>query len=185
MAWTAGGLWTPEDDNTATSVAKVVDAGGPLMKQAAGLGLSTANKRGLANSSIAVGSSQAETLKAATPIGLQNVSALEANNQYKYGMDLQRLQDTNADGRLDKQIASTERLSANELNARMSELNTRIAADIKLAQQGDVAAMERLQLDLGSRATLQESQQKFDAGQTDKQISSTERLSAAEITARK
>lgn len=203
MAFNAQGFWTPENDDAGKAVSDVIASGGPLMKQARGLGMMTAGKRGLGNSSIAVGAAQAETMKAATPIGLQsaaqahekNLAALNANNQYKYGTDLAKIENEGAKDRLGMQIASTEKLSADEIGARMSELNTRIQGDLTLAQQGDAAAMARLQADLGSRAQLQGMQiaadkemqanalgsQQSIAGM---QIASNEKLSANEIAAR-
>ena len=56
------------DDSAASQLAKITTSDSPLMKQAASAGLATANRRGLLNSSVAVGASQAETIKAATPI---------------------------------------------------------------------------------------------------------------------
>ena len=52
----------------------------PLMEQAKAEGLKTANRRGLLNSSLAAGTSQAEVLKAATPIAQQDAQT-EATRQ--------------------------------------------------------------------------------------------------------
>ncbi len=83
MAWTPDGFWKPEDSDAAGKVASVVSAGGPLMKQAAGLGMSTANRRGLANSSMAAGMAQAETYKVAVLV-IQSVHL--PNRQSALGM---------------------------------------------------------------------------------------------------
>lgn len=52
----------------------------PLMEQARNTGMMTAARRGLQNSSIAAGASEAEAVKAATPLALQN-SQVNAQNE--------------------------------------------------------------------------------------------------------
>ncbi len=170
MPWSAQGFWTPEEDDVGTQVAKVVNAGGPLMKAAKGLGIATANRRGLANSSIAAGASQAEVLKAAVPIAGQsaaqiaqkNLAALEANNQMKYGTTLQQMQDEAAKERLGLQIGSTERISGNEITARSGDIDRQLGSQERMHGLG-IASDERMQ---------------------GNQIASTERLTAQEIAAR-
>lgn len=147
VAFDAQGFWKPEDDNTANAVNAVIASGSPLMKQARGLGMAVANKRGLANSSIAAGTATSEMMKAATPIGLQQSAQTSQKN-------LQFQSDVAAKDRVGMQIASNEKISANEIAGRMAELNARIDGDLRLAKQGDEAAMARLQKDLASRETL-------------------------------
>lgn len=76
MAYSAaeggGQLWTPEDDKVDTEVARITSQDSPLMQQAKTAGLATAQKRGLLNSSMAVGAAQDSVLKTAVPIASQN-----------------------------------------------------------------------------------------------------------------
>lgn len=85
MAYDQTGKWSPEEDSVATRIAAITAGGSPLMRQAANQGLQVANRRGLGNSSIAAGASQAEVIRAAAPIASQDA-------QQTYGKNLQTQQ---------------------------------------------------------------------------------------------
>ena len=72
MAYDTTGNWKPENQTTAANVAALQTQDSPLMRNAAASGVRAANRRGLGNSSIAIGASQAATLGAVTPIGSQD-----------------------------------------------------------------------------------------------------------------
>ncbi|RJF80954.1 hypothetical protein D3877_12025 [Azospirillum cavernae] len=75
-----GSTWTPEDDKVDSEVSRITSAGGPLMQQAKTDGLAGAQRRGLLNSSMAVGSSQAAVLNAALPMAAQNAAQTAQKN---------------------------------------------------------------------------------------------------------
>ncbi|MBP2230831.1 hypothetical protein J2847_004140 [Azospirillum agricola] len=75
-----GATWTPEDDKVDAEVSRITSKGGPLMQQAKTDGLATAQRRGLLNSSMAVGSSQAAVLNAALPMAAQNAAQTAQKN---------------------------------------------------------------------------------------------------------
>lgn len=132
-----GTVWNYEDDDTAAQVAKVVDAGGPLMKQAMGLGQMKANSRGLGNSTLAAQASQEAVLDKAIAIGGQTAAQIHGKNL------------------AEQQAQHTATLESQRIAASMAELDKRITADKELAAAGDAAAMERLKVDVASRADLQ------------------------------
>jgi hypothetical protein len=72
--------WTPQDDRVDTEVSRITAAGGKLMQQAKTDGLAGAQRRGLLNSSMAVGSSQAAVLNAALPMAQQNAAQTAQKN---------------------------------------------------------------------------------------------------------
>lgn len=151
MAFNAAGTWTPEDDDVGAQVSKTIAQGGPLMKAAKGMGAALANKRGLANSSMAVGAAQGEVLKAATPIASQtaaqtaqkNLAALQANENLRYGTTMQQMQDDAAKDRLGMQIGSTEKLTGLELTSREKISGNEIASQEKM-QGSQIASTEKL-----------------------------------------
>lgn len=98
MPYNAQGTWIPEDDSVAPRVAAITASGSPLIRAAEGIGIRTANARGLVNSSIASGAATSAALSAATPIASQEA-------QQTYGKNVQSMQDkTNA-----AQIAASDR----------------------------------------------------------------------------
>ena len=80
MAYNAQGAWEPEDDSVATGVARITSQNSPLMQQAKTAGAQQANRRGLLNSTMAVGASQAEVVKAALPIAAQDAQQTAQKN---------------------------------------------------------------------------------------------------------
>lgn len=74
MAMNDGADWGGKDDNVAKRIAQITSENSPLMQQARTTGLQQANRRGLSNSSMAVGASQAEAIRAAAPIASQEAT---------------------------------------------------------------------------------------------------------------
>lgn len=143
-----GTVWDYENDDVQAQVVKVVDQGGPLMKQAKGLGQMKASARGLGNSTLAAKASQEAVLDKAVAIGGQNAQQI-------YGKNLAEMQAAHTKAlQAAGDVASMDRLQA-QLNSSMVELEKKIAADRELAAAGDAAAMERLKLSEDNRLTLQ------------------------------
>ena len=80
------------DQTVAGQVKSIIDSDSPLMQQAATSGLQQANKRGLINSSMAVGATQDSLYRAATPIAgadaatNANAAQFNANAQNQFGL---------------------------------------------------------------------------------------------------
>jgi hypothetical protein len=95
MPFNSKGEWETEDDSVASRVASLTAQDSPLMKQATGLGVRTANRRGLINSSISAGAARASQLSAAVPIASQDASQIASKNlariQGDYGLTANRL----------------------------------------------------------------------------------------------
>lgn len=93
MAYSAadggGSTWTPENDKVDSEVSRITSAGGPLMQQAKTDGLATAQRRGLLNSSMAVGAAQGAVLNAALPMAQQNAQQTATKNlsSQEYGQN--------------------------------------------------------------------------------------------------
>jgi hypothetical protein len=72
--------WTPQDDKVDTEVARITAQDGPLMQQAKTAGLAQAQRRGLLNSSMAVGAAQESVLRTALPMASQNAAQTAQKN---------------------------------------------------------------------------------------------------------
>lgn len=83
------------DDSAASNLAKITAADNPIMRQARSQGMATANRRGLLNSSMAVGASEAEAYKVAAPLAMAEAqTALQKNVQNTdIAAQMQRLQE--------------------------------------------------------------------------------------------
>jgi hypothetical protein len=84
-----GYKWEPQDDKVDAEVARITQSGSPLMRQAKADGYAAANKRGLINSSMAVGAAQQSVLNAALPMAQQNAQQTAAKNlsSQEYGQN--------------------------------------------------------------------------------------------------
>ncbi len=84
------GQWQPEDDGVATRIAAITGTDSSMMRQAQGLGMKVANRRGLGNSSMAVGEAEKAVIGAAAPIASQEA-------QQAYGKNVQLMQNEQQD----------------------------------------------------------------------------------------
>lgn len=80
MAFDNNGKWSFEDDSVANKVAAITAGSSDYMRQAKTNGLQVANRRGLGNSSMAVGAAQASAIDRATPIASQEASQIAGYN---------------------------------------------------------------------------------------------------------
>ena len=80
MAFNEQGIWSPEDDSVTTRLTGLLKTNSPLMKQARTSGLQAANRRGLLNSSMAVGASQKAMNSVALPVASQEASQTHQKN---------------------------------------------------------------------------------------------------------
>lgn len=100
----ASGQWVDEDLEVSTRMTGLMSQDSPYLQQARTEGLKQANRRGLMNSSIAVGAVENERIKAVLPIASQESS--QANQRYMQGRGLQ-----STDVTQQRDIASNETLT--------------------------------------------------------------------------
>lgn len=135
--------WIPESDDVAGRVNTLTATDSPLMRQASGMGMRQANRRGLANSSIAAGASRAATLSAAVPIASQEASQIANKNLARisgdYGMSQTKLQ-------LESQERDNAAARMTDAFRGYSDNLASINANTKL-KAGDRASMQRSALD--------------------------------------
>lgn len=137
--------FTSKNDNVADNIASVVNQNSPLMQQARTAGLRAANRRGVLNSSMAVGAAQDAVIGQAAAIGgqqaQQNFSANQAFADYDYRGELQgrdfdfreASQERDIDYRKEAQAADIK----NRLDLQRRDLNFR-----EDAQDKDIALQE-------------------------------------------
>lgn len=154
-----------ENDSVESRVTGLISKDSDLMKLAAHQGALAANRRGLRNSSIAIGASQAEVLKQAVPIAAADASAALQKNLQREGqgasLNQLQLQLASSDRQQDKQLAaqmaqlqkqieSAEGQQKLDLEAQMARLQQQGQQQMALQTVGDAAAMSRLQTQLAS-----------------------------------
>lgn len=151
MPFDATGKWIPENESVDDKLTGLLDTGSKYITQAKQAGVRTANRRGLMNSSIAAGSSEAAAIAAAAPIASQdaaqiaqkNNAVLEGSIQFDNSTRLQAQQDEAA---MTRQLSGQD--AQKELTRLDSELQTmrqREAQGFELTRQekDNIAAMER------------------------------------------
>src|SRR3990167_4042332 len=95
----ATGLWDYEDtDSVEKRITGLLSKSSPYMKQAESAGLRLANKRGLLNSSIAVGSAYGSALDRAMPIAQTDANISGNKNLARQGFEQQRVLNTEGYG---------------------------------------------------------------------------------------
>lgn len=172
MPFDATGKWIPENDSVSEKLTGLLATDSKYLTQARGAGERTANRRGLMNSSIAAGSSEAAAIAAAAPIASQdaaqiaqkNNAVLEGNIQYDNSSRLQTQQDKSA---MERQLSGQE--SQKEL--------TRLDSELQLLRQKENQGFQLTQQERDNIAALERQRE---------QISSSERqaLLGAEVSMR-
>lgn len=139
------------DDDVASNVAKAADTSSPLIQQARQAGVEQANSRGLLNSSIAGGASEAEAYKVALPIGQQN-----AQQSFQKNLSNQQFEQTNETQAEGNQ--SQERIAAGNQQTQRDIAAGNNAADLERTRI-NIASNENIaNLDASSKAALQSMQ---------------------------
>jgi hypothetical protein len=204
---------TYEDDDVVKQMNAITSQDSDYMKLARTSGLQTANKRGLLNSSIAAGASEAEALKAAAPLAGQNAQQMAQRNlariqgfydqqkqeaQFGHETEMQERQLTAAEqqqmadikARMDMQgidIASQQELQARQLQQARELADLNIAAESeRLGRQ--LTAQEQGQIrDIASRESLAKMDAELRESQFGRELASREgmaQLQEAGATAR-
>ena len=119
MAYDASGKWQAENEGVASRVAAITSGNSDLMKAARTQGLQQAQRRGLGNSSMAVGAAELSALNAATPIASQEAQQIAQKNQAQMGIDAdwQKTQAAIASDQQKAILGSVTDLTANRFNA--------------------------------------------------------------------
>lgn len=141
MAYDNSGSWSPEDDSTANRIAAITSGNSSLMQQARTSGLQAANRRGLGNSSMAVGAAQNEVIRAAAPIASQDAQqAFQKNLTNQQGVINSDLLTRNlASNERQQIITATTDLTGQSLNALAQTLNNdKIPSNVRSAVQGSI-----------------------------------------------
>lgn len=158
----------PKPDSTmvSTQLASLTKQGSPLMEQAKTDALKLSNRRGLINSSMAVGAAQDAALRTALPIASQDASSALQKQ-------LQTQQITSTEGMQAKQIASTEGMQAKQ-----------IASTEGLAER-QIASSEAMQLrDIASTQGIAEAERILRERLQDKTISAADQQQLRDIAFR-
>lgn len=150
MAYDASGKWQVENDGVASRVAAITSGNSDLMKAARTQGLQQSQRRGLGNSSMAVGAAELSALNAATPIASQEASQIAQKNQTQMGIDAE-WQKTQAAIASDQQkaiLGSITDLTANRFNALSNTLNNdKIPGATRAAVQSSIDGQYNQALD--------------------------------------
>jgi len=157
----AAGKWTVDANQTvAGNVDQIVAADSPLMQRAATRADQTMNKRGLVNSSMAVGAGQAAVMDAALPIAQQDAQtraqAAHYGAQTQNTLQLAGQEATNRAAEYGANAENTLQAQSNTIRQQAAQLNAD-AANKLYAQELDVAFKERISsADIASKTSLQQ-----------------------------
>ena len=150
MAYDANGKWSMEDDGVASRVAAISSGNSDLMKAARTQGLQSMQRRGLGNSSMAIGAAQGAALNAATPIASQEASQIAQKNLTRMGADAD-MEKTRAALAADQQkaiLSSVTDLTGQRFNALSNTLsNDKIPATTRSAVQSSINAQYQQAID--------------------------------------
>lgn len=150
MAYDASGKWSMEDDGVASRVAAISSGNSDLMKAARTQGLQSMQRRGLGNSSMAVGAAQGAALNAAVPIASQEASQIAQKNLTRMGADAD-MEKTRAALAAEQQkaiLSSVTDLTGQRFNAMSNTLaNDKIPAGTRSAVQSSINAQYQQAID--------------------------------------
>jgi hypothetical protein len=161
------GSQTQVDDSVAAQVTKLASQDSALNKMARTEGLKAANRRGLLNSSMAVGAAQDAVLQNVLPIAQQ-----EANQAFQKNMQARGFEYTMAGQEHQQTWQSAENVAARGWQTAEN-----------IAQRGFIAT--QADLDRTLQQTMQANQLSHEQAQLVKQIASTEGIAAAQMALQK
>jgi hypothetical protein len=162
-----------DDTSVLSRVTKIAGQNSKLNEMARVEGLKASNRRGLLNSSMAVGASQDAVLRSALPIASQDASQAFAGQQAGLDRALQS-------GMQEKQIASTEKLTLAQLASTEGLAAAQRALDVTL-QNTAISAADRQQVrDISSREGMAAAERALQQLMQSRDITSTEGLAKAQ-----
>ena len=146
MAYNSNGQWQDEDAGVANRIAAITSGSSDFMRQARTAGMQSANRRGLGNSSMAVGAAQGAAIDRAAPIAGQEAGQIHQRNLTEQNFRNQ----TDLDG---MRYAAAERemlargiidLNSQRMSAFSNTLtNDKIPASVRAAAQQSINDQER------------------------------------------
>jgi hypothetical protein len=146
------------DMTAAGQMANITSQASPLMTQAANRGSRISNTRGLQNSSIAAGASQAEMVKAATPLAQQDASTYFSNF-----LEDKKTQNTassfaanasNTANLTNAQLQTQVELNNAQLESQMAELNAQLETAVSQGNQEEANKIRIAQEELRTQAAI-------------------------------
>jgi hypothetical protein len=175
MPW-QNNRWVPESDSSVDGLNKLTASDSPYITLARKTGMETANSRGLLNSSIAAGASQAAAIAAAAPFALQDAQVTgQKNLAYEQGgiNSDQSAQDFKQSSQLSAQQSAQALTAQTQSEKAQSGLSAQ-----EYTQQGGLLNIQGTQArDLANINNTAQS------GLTDKQIAANAGLAATNNTA--
>jgi hypothetical protein len=156
--------YTRRDDDVMNQLNRITAGDSPLMKQAQTEGLQQANRRGLLNSSMAVGAAQDSAYRAALPVASQNAQQAAAENM------------------LMREIGSRENLAVADIAAVKERLGIELTSREKtaFAEMAEAKARLGMQLTASERQALIQSSTQRDIAQA--QIDSATQIANAQLS---
>jgi hypothetical protein len=158
---TSSDLPALRDDSVQARVAAITGEDSPLMKQARTAGLQLANARGVLNSSIAAGASEAEAIRAATPIASQEAAQAAQSNSQRYDLSNQMAR-MRAQAGFESQARGENYSYTAALNtqgyayqAQQAQNQQQFEKDMAAIQQGNAVDLANLQSTLQSKLQSQ------------------------------
>jgi hypothetical protein len=155
------GEFKDDDEKTVEKrITGLLSSDNKYMQQARTQGLQQANRRGLANSALAVTAVEDARIRAALPIASQDADS--ANQRYMQGRELQGLdvrqgRDIEATrGNLELELGSRERVAEAENAAAKERLGLELTSRERMALEDRNAAMERLETTITADRESQE-----------------------------
>lgn len=181
------GEWKEEDTGVAKRMTGMLSKDTEYMQQAGTRGRQAANRRGLLNTSMAVGAVEGERIKAALPIASQEAGQAHERNLQGRGIQFQDISEKRTIGaqrefqatdieaqsaRLESELGSREALQTAQLAAQKERLGEQLTSQEKLALQDLRAAEQRLGMSIEAQKGMQQAD-----------IASREGMQAAELDA--
>lgn len=128
-----------ENDDVVAQLNRITSQDSDYMTLARTSGLQNANKRGLLNSSIAAGASQAAAIAAAAPLASQNAQQMAARNLERlssgFAAERQQAQFGHEIGMQERQLTAAEQQQLRDIEARMTMQGIDIDAQKDLQQK--------------------------------------------------
>lgn len=150
MATNADGSYKLDDDGVAKRVAAITSGNSDLMKAARTQGLQQSQRRGLGNSSMAIGAAELSALNAATPIASQEASQVAQRNITGMGItaDAEKTRAALAAEQQKAILSSVTDLTGQRFNAISNTLNNdKIPAGTRSAVQSSIDGQYNQALD--------------------------------------
>ena len=185
----APAAWNQQPDSVAGNLQGLLTGNSTYIQRARQSGLETANRRGLLNSSMAVGAAEGAAYDAALPIAAADAQIGAQKNLARQGFEqqftLNQFSDANNMARLERELGSRTALQDAQLAAEKERLGMQLTAAEASQIRELNSAMERLGMQLGSQQSLQEADIAARERMLEAELGSRESLQAAQLAVQK